>query len=258
MAKARSILPKIPYSIARSRSNFPIHWKSRLTGCSTRHARHRAWTTPNIAKVHEAGKTDDGRFFVVMEYIDGKSLASVLESGPMAVQAARTITSQVLDGLDEAHRHGLVHRDIKPTNIMLTARGGAKVLDFGLAKRSDALPPAGDTTQTIDQGRTPAGIAVGTPPYMSPEQLRGEPLDGRSDLFLWRGSLRMCNRSPALRGQGRNLNGRHPASDSRSSIAVDSRGEGIGYVLSRALKKRPEDRLNRSGNGGGCPDPVIS
>jgi serine/threonine-protein kinase len=138
---------------------------------------------PNALRVHDIDETEDGRPFIVMEYVEGRDLASLLADGPMDPVRAARIVMQACEALGAAHRLGIIHRDIKPTNIMVSrgADGGdhAKVFDFGIAKVKEGSPLGGASlTQT--------GMIVGTPAYMSPEQaqgLRGEKLDGRTDLY---------------------------------------------------------------------------
>jgi serine/threonine protein kinase len=138
---------------------------------------------PNALRVHDIDETEDGRPFIVMEYVEGRDLASLLADGPMEPVRAARIVMQACEALGAAHRLGIIHRDIKPTNIMVSrgADGGehAKVFDFGIAKVKEGSPLGGASlTQT--------GMIVGTPAYMSPEQaqgLRGEKLDGRTDLY---------------------------------------------------------------------------
>ncbi|MEO8657868.1 MAG: serine/threonine-protein kinase, partial [Bryobacteraceae bacterium] len=130
---------------------------------------------PNIATVYEMGQVD-GFSFIAMEYVEGETLAARLRRGAMPVSEIREIGRQIAEALGEAHAKGVVHRDIKPANIALTAKGTAKILDFGVAKLVSAHA---ETTHA----RTLPGLVVGTLQYMSPEQLRGEPVDGRSDLF---------------------------------------------------------------------------
>ncbi len=126
---------------------------------------------PNILTVHDLGETEGGEIFLVTAFYEGETLHDRLERGPLAIEEARTVALQVARALRHAHGAGVLHRDIKPANIMLPREGEAKVLDFGLAK------VAGETAMT----RT--GASPGTPAYMSPEQVRGEPLDERTDLF---------------------------------------------------------------------------
>jgi serine/threonine protein kinase/tetratricopeptide (TPR) repeat protein len=125
----------------------------------------------NICTIHEIDETDDGRMFICMDYYEGETLKTRLERGPLAVEEAVDVMMQVARGLEDAHRRGIVHRDIKPANVMVTKQGVAKILDFGLAKL------AGQTKVTM------TGSTMGTVAYMSPEQVRGEELDPRSDIF---------------------------------------------------------------------------
>src|SRR5215813_7629524 len=127
---------------------------------------------PNIANVHDIGEAD-GELFIVMALYEGETLRQRLEKGRLPVDEAVGILKQVALGLEAAHRAGIVHRDIKPSNVLVTTDGVVKILDFGVAKlKADAL-----------QGMTEVGRTVGTAPYMSPEQLRGEAVDARSDLW---------------------------------------------------------------------------
>jgi serine/threonine-protein kinase len=123
---------------------------------------------PNLCTVYDIGDSD-GRLFLVLAFYEGETLRERLRRGPLPSAEARAVAVQVARGLARAHEVGITHRDIKPANVMLTLRGEAKVLDFGIAKL------AGDVTLT--------GGAWGTPAYMSPEQARGQPVDGRSDVW---------------------------------------------------------------------------
>ncbi len=128
---------------------------------------------PNIANVHEIGE-EEGELFIVMALYEGETLQQRLAKGRLAVDEAVAILRQVALGLEAAHRAGIVHRDIKPANILLTSSGTVKILDFGLAKL---------VSDSEAQAMTKAGQAMGTVLYMSPEQLRGEKVDARSDLW---------------------------------------------------------------------------
>ena len=136
---------------------------------------------PYICAVYEVGETPDGRGFIVMQYINGKTLAEVLRQGPMPVRDALVLGAQIAEALSLAHVRGIVHRDLKPQNVVVTPSGGPKLLDFGLAKQVHAVPFLPDAATLATQ--TIAGIIKGTPAYMSPEQIQQRPVDGRSDLF---------------------------------------------------------------------------
>jgi Tol biopolymer transport system component len=138
---------------------------------------------PNICTLHDIG-SQDGVDYLVMECVEGETLAKRLEKGPLPLEQVLKYGAQIAEALDKAHRAGLVHRDLKPGNIMLTA-SGAKLLDFGLAKPTAALV-SGMTLTAAATPTTPVtqeGTIVGTFQYMSPEQVEGKELDGRSDIF---------------------------------------------------------------------------
>ncbi len=136
---------------------------------------------PNVVNIYDFGQDQDGTLFIAMEFIEGRSLRSaMIADGPLPVRRAVAIAAQVAASLTDAHAHGIVHRDLKPDNVMLTERGREKdvvrVLDFGIAKLRD------ENKQTV-QAMTQAGDLVGTPQYMAPEQIRGDRIDGRTDVY---------------------------------------------------------------------------
>ena len=139
---------------------------------------------PNICTIHDINDTGE-RPFIVMELLEGTPLPERLDRGPLPFADAVALAIQVLDALDAAHAKGIVHRDIKPANIFVTTRGEAKVLDFGIAKVSDAHVGSLDNALTVHSASvlTRTGTTVGTVAYMSPEQIRGEAVDARSDIF---------------------------------------------------------------------------
>ena len=143
---------------------------------------------PHICTLHDIG-SQDGIDFLVMEYLDGETLAERLEKGALPLDQAFQIAIQIADALDKAHRQGIVHRDLKPGNIMLT-KAGAKLLDFGLAKLR-TIGPVGtdgyDATTHRSGPRTARGTLLGTLPYMAPEQVEGKDADSRSDIFAFGG-----------------------------------------------------------------------
>jgi eukaryotic-like serine/threonine-protein kinase len=136
---------------------------------------------PNICAIYDVNEAGS-LTFIVMQYIEGETLAEKMERKPLAVSTALAIAEQAAEGLTEAHAHGIVHRDIKPQNMIITPRGQLKILDFGLAKQMRSSDPVDDEAPTAALLSTP-GLVVGTMPYMSPEQVKGEPLDASSDLF---------------------------------------------------------------------------
>ena len=197
---------------------------------------------PFICKVFDIGE-DCGALFLVMEFITGDTLHQRLCSGSLHLTEALRISGEVAEALEEAHNHRFVHRDLKPANVMLTVSGHAKVMDFGLAKQFATTRPAEATATATMAGPalTETGTAIGTPDYMSPEQVRGEPLDQRSDQFSF--GILLC----ALLGSA------HPfrrASTAETLTAIlrdppDLSGDlpqGLMLLIRRLLAKSRDDR----------------
>jgi eukaryotic-like serine/threonine-protein kinase len=138
---------------------------------------------PNICTLYDVG-SQNGIDYLVMEYLEGETLALRLSKGALPIEQALKIASEIADALDKAHRQGIVHRDLKPGNVMLT-KSGAKLMDFGLAKYTTALTQraAMSGLATVDSNITVKGEIVGTFQYMSPEQLEGKEADARTDIF---------------------------------------------------------------------------
>jgi len=139
----------------------------------------------NIATIYDYGETPDGDPYIVMEFVRGETLATLIREHKLTLERAVEIVIDVARALSEAHRHGIVHRDIKPSNIAITETGQVKVLDFGLAKQ---VEPDSDNDST----QTREGVMLGTPKYLSPEQAMGVSVDARSDLFSLGSVLYEC------------------------------------------------------------------
>ncbi len=162
---------------------------------------------PNICALHDVGE-HDGQPFLVMELLEGQTLKERLAGGALPEAELLNIASDIVGALAAAHAKGIVHRDIKPANVFLTG-GSAKILDFGLAKLSSepqSVEPAGESTaeQPVELAVTQPGTCIGTAPYMSPEQVRGEKIDARSDLFSFGATLyQAATGEPPFRGETR-------------------------------------------------------
>jgi serine/threonine-protein kinase len=200
---------------------------------------------PHICTLHDVG-SQDGTEYLVMEYLEGETLAARLEKGPLPLEQVLKLGVEISDALDKAHRQGIIHRDLKPGNIMLTPTG-AKLLDFGLAKA--ALPQASGMTLTAAVTRTTPvtqqGTIVGTFQYMSPEQVEGKEVDARSDIFSFGAVLyEMLTRRRAFPGKSQL---------SVASAILEKDPEPISTLqpltppmleraVKRCLEKEPNDR----------------
>ena len=193
---------------------------------------------PHICQVYEIAE-EAGRPYIVMELLEGESLAARLASGALSIADSSAIALEILNALEALHRAGFVHRDLKPSNVFLTSHG-VKLLDFGLARRT-TLSGEAQTLASVDLTET--GAVLGTPRYMSPEQARGNPIDPRSDIFA-AGSIlfEMLAGRPAFEGKTAVevmlavLNEQPPALAGSAAVAA------LDRVARRALAKAPADR----------------
>jgi serine/threonine protein kinase len=202
---------------------------------------------PNICQVYDVGQ-ENGTEFIVMELIEGESLAQRLQKGPLPPPEVLRIGGQIADALDRAHRAGIVHRDLKPGNVMIT-KLGAKLLDFGLARPTGLAGPANAGTPsspTMSRQLTADGSIIGTFMYMAPEQLEGAEADARSDLWALGATLyEMATGKPAFEGRSQAsliaaILGKEPRPISEVSPLTPP---ALDRVVQACLAKDPEDRI---------------
>lgn len=192
---------------------------------------------PFICKVHELIQRDDGTAFLVMEYVEGETLKTLLSRGRLSLEQSIRIAREMAEALAFAHQHGLIHRDIKPSNVIVTTHAHVKVMDFGVAKALDE--PEISTTTTL----TGTGHVVGTPAYMSPEQARGALVDHRSDMFSFGILLYECL-TGELPFQGSTADAYlHDAAYAHSKPLPKHLPHELRALIQRCLQKRPEDRF---------------
>ncbi|MEK7774770.1 MAG: protein kinase [Candidatus Zixiibacteriota bacterium] len=205
---------------------------------------------PNICTLHDIGH-QDGVDYLVMEYIDGDTLASRLTKGPLSSAELFTVASQIADALDKAHKQGLVHRDLKPGNIMLT-KSGAKLLDFGLAKLQQVGGIIeGGSGATRTSPLTGEGTLIGTVQYMSPEQLEGKEADARSDIFAFGATLyEMATGKRAFEGSSQaSLIGAIMKEEPKPISAIQPMTPpALELVVKQCLAKDPDNRWQSAGD----------
>ena len=196
---------------------------------------------PNIAVVYDFD-SENGVDFLAMEYVEGETLAAKVTAGPLPEKEVVALGTQIAEALEEAHEHDIIPRDLKPANIMVTARGRVKVLDFGLAK---LLKPTEVDAATASLAETQAGAVMGTVPYMSPEQLQGKTADARTDIYALGALMYEL------------ATGRRPFPEKQSSHLIaailtqtpqpprELNGEvapGLEAIILKALQKNPDER----------------
>lgn len=207
---------------------------------------------PNILTIHEIGEAD-GMRFIATEYVDGRTLKDVLRDGKLPVESALEIAVQIGSALDEAHTAGIVHRDIKPDNVMVKPNGLVKILDFGVAKflGIGAAEPTPASDGSIVRGKTQAGAIIGTADYMSPEQAMGGQADTRSDIFSFGAVLyEMISGQRAFPGEDAQetmsaILDKEPEPISRSVANVP---DAVAAIIFRTLAKNPNERYQTVGD----------
>jgi dienelactone hydrolase len=200
---------------------------------------------PHIAVIHEIGDID-GLTFIVMELVRGEPLSALVARGPLAAPRAIELALDVAEALARAHEIGIVHRDVKPANIMVTADGHVKVIDFGLAKLAGSRDDSPTVTVAVPEGLTASGMVVGTAAYMSPEQAQGAAVDHRSDIFSFGIVLQelLTGTSPFRRGSS--VDTMHAVVHDAPPRLPDSLGDGtvhLQQIIDRCLAKAPRDRF---------------
>ena len=224
---ARTVALKTMSSLAKDETARRRFWREARAAASVNH--------PNICQIYEIGE-DGGELFIAMELLEGEALSERLRRGPLSVAETVPVGLGMLAALAALHSRGIVHRDLKPSNVFLTPHG-VKLLDFGLAR------PEPEAAVSMATGLTQAGMVMGTPRYMAPEQLQGDTVDARSDLFAAGAILfEMLSGRPAFGGRTvaeimhATLYEQPPALTGTPDVAA------LDRVIRRALAKRPSDR----------------
>ena len=202
-----------------------------------------ALSHPNILAIHDFG-TDRGITYAVMELLAGQTLRDVLSAGPLPRRKGIEYAAQIASGLDAAHARGIVHRDLKPENVFVSSGGHIKIVDFGLAVHRAPASTNANSIQTTD-GATHAGGVLGTPGYMSPEQVRGEAADHRSDIFSFGCVLyEMLSGRRAFEGES-SIDAMHAIlrSDPRDLSTLAGVPTPLARIVTRCLEKAPGERF---------------
>jgi Tol biopolymer transport system component/serine/threonine protein kinase len=204
---------------------------------------------PNVCTIHEVGHSS-GHLFIAMQYIEGVNLKQLINSRPLKLDALLSISLQAADALAAAHDQGIIHRDIKSNNIIITPRGQVKVLDFGLAKLMSGGGQHGKAESELASQLTMTGTVMGTPSYMSPEQARGERVDHRSDIFsLGVVIYEMASGHVPFKGKSQAETMNAVINDPHTPVAEfnEEVPAGLSAAIDRALSKDPADRYQRVG-----------
>jgi serine/threonine protein kinase len=203
---------------------------------------------PHILTIYEVGE-DDGRPYIAMEYVEGETLRQKIESNGLGVEQILDIAIQIAGGLARAHELGIIHRDLKPENLMLSRDGYAKILDFGLAKlvaeRERALVADSDQKTLIRGVETQSGTLLGTVNYMAPEQLLGQRVDRRCDVFSFGVVLCELLTGAAPFVHDNRIDTMHAILHREPKLTNGSRGElpfDLQRIISKALAKSPKER----------------
>jgi hypothetical protein len=204
---------------------------------------------PNIAAIHDFEETNGTRY-LVLELVEGETLADRLAQGPIPVEEALIIAKQICDALEEAHEKGIVHRDLKPANVKITPDSKVKVLDFGIAKaRGEPKPVDPSNSPTVTVGATQDGIVMGTAAYMSPEQASGKPVDKRTDVWSFGVLLyELLTGKKAFDGKTVSHTIVHILETEPDWSALPPLPSGVQDVLERCLQKNPANRLRDIGD----------
>ena len=197
---------------------------------------------PHIVAIYDLGE-DGGRAYIVSELVEGESLRAMLDRGPLPARRAVEFGGQMAEGVAAAHALGIVHRDLKPENVMITRAGQVKLLDFGLAKQ-EILAPA-DSAATIAMALSEPGMVMGTVGYMSPEQVRGEPADARSDIFSYGCVLYEMFTGKRAFQAGTGVETMHAILnlDPQEFEGQGNLPSTVAAIVRRCLEKRPEQRF---------------
>src|ERR1044071_3476289 len=241
---ARRVAIKIPHA-GKDESHYRARFLREARAVSK--LRH-----PNIAAVHDFGETEEGQPFIVMELVSGQTLGDLLSNQGISVARAVEVACEVAQALSEAHRLGVVHRDVKPSNVVIDDAGTVKVLDFGLAKQLHEESANGSNTEaaTLLTAGTRSDVVIGTALYLSPEQARGAKVDGRRVLLALGALLYEClTGRPAFSGAnvieiGAQVLHFDPPPPSRLNARVPPE---LDRLTLKALSKKPEDRFQSAG-----------